>query len=89
MGIQSCNQFTIPQAEATVKIAKSMLKKVTQDNLDINLAILAWHNTPTEGGHHSPVQKLQSRRTRTQLPTASELLNHTYQRGNSTQKTEG
>ena len=48
------------KAEATVKIAKSMLKKVTQDNLDISLAILAWRNTPTEGGHHSPVQKLQS-----------------------------
>ena len=47
------------KAEATVKIAKSMLKKVTQDNLDISLAILACRNTPT-GGHHSPVQKLQS-----------------------------
>jgi len=51
-----------------------MLKKVTRDNLDINLAILAWHNTPTEGSVYSPVQKLQSRRTRTQLPISSELL---------------
>ena len=49
------------KAEATVKIAKNMLKKVTQDNLAVNLAILAWRNTPTEGGHYSPVQKLQSR----------------------------
>ena len=69
------------KAEATVKIAKSMLKKVTQDNLDISLAILAWCNTPTEGGHHSPVQKLQSQRTRTQLPTASELLKPEIPRG--------
>ena len=62
------------KAEATVKIAKNMLKKVTQDNLDMNLAILAWRNTPTDRGQYSPVQKLQSRRTRTQLPTASKLL---------------
>ena len=62
------------KAEATVKIAKNMLKKVNQDNQDMNLAILAWQNTPTEEGHYSPVQKLQSRRTRTQLPTISELL---------------
>ena len=62
------------KAEATVKIAKGMLKKVNQDNLDMSLAILAWRNTPTEGGNYSPAQKLQSRRTRTQLPTASELL---------------
>jgi len=26
-----------------------MLKKVTQDNMDINLAMVAWRNTPTEG----------------------------------------
>ena len=62
------------KAEATVKIAKNMLRKVTQDNQDMNLAILTWCNTPTEGGNYSPVQKLQSRRTRTQLLTASELL---------------
>jgi len=61
------------KAEAALKIAKTMLKKVTQDNLDINLAILAWCNTPTEGSVYSPVQKLQSRRTQTQ-PTSSELL---------------
>jgi len=51
-----------------------MLKKVTQDRTDINLAILSWRNTPTEGGKYSPVQKLHSRRTRTQLPTSSKLL---------------
>ena len=62
------------KAEATVEIAKGMLKKVNQDNLDMSLAILAWRNTPTEGAYYSPAQKLQSRRTCTQLPTASELL---------------
>ena len=62
------------KAEAALKIAKTMLKKVTQGNLDINLAILAWCNTPTEGSVYSPVQKLQSRQTRTQLPTSSEKI---------------
>ena len=51
-----------------------MLRKVTQDNQDMNLAILTWHDTPTEGVNYSPVQKLQSCRSHTQLPTASYLL---------------
>jgi len=62
------------KAESAVIIAKTMLKKVTQANMNINLAMLAWHNTPTEGSLYSPVQKLQSRRTRMQLPTSSKLL---------------
>jgi len=48
-------------ARQKVKIAKTMLKKVTQDNMDINLSMLAWHNTQKEGSIYSPVQKLQSR----------------------------
>jgi len=51
-----------------------MLKKVTKDRMDINLTILSWRNTPTEGRQYSPVKKLHSRRTRTQLPTSSKLL---------------
>ena len=51
-----------------------MLKKVTKDNRDINLALLSWRSTPTAGGHYSPVQKLHSRRTHTQLPKANKLL---------------
>ena len=58
-----------------------MLRKVTRDNQDMNLAILTWHNTPTEGGNYSPVQKLQSRRTHKQLPTASELLHPEIRNG--------
>lgn len=69
------------KAESAVKIAKSMLKKVTQGRMDINLAILSWRNTPTEGGQYSPVQKLHSRRTRTQLPTSSKLLKPTIAKG--------
>ena len=44
------------KAEATVKIAKNMLGKVTQDNQDMNLAILTWHDIPTEGGHYITIQ---------------------------------
>ena len=62
------------KAEAALKIAKTMLKKVAQDNMDINLAMLAWRNTVTEISIYCPVQKLQSRRTRIQLPTSSQLL---------------
>ena len=45
-----------------------------QDKKDINLTILEWRNTPTEGGCHSPAQKLHSRRTRTLLPICNQLL---------------
>ena len=62
------------KAESAVKIAKRLLKKATQDKKDINLTILEWRNTPTEGGPYSPVQKLQSRRTHTLLPTSKQLL---------------
>ena len=39
------------KAEAAVKIAKRLLKKVSKDHTDIHLAVLrlAWRNTPTEG----------------------------------------
>ena len=48
------------KAEAAVKRTKRMLKKVSKDHTDIHLADLAWRNTSTEGGPHSPVQKLHS-----------------------------
>ena len=69
------------KAESVVKIAKSLLKKVTKDNKDVNLAILSWRNTSTERGQYSPVQKLHSRRTRTQLPTSNKLLKPKVARG--------
>ena len=62
------------KVEAAVKIAKRLIKKAKKDKKDIQLAILNWQNTPTEGSHSSPIQKLQSRRTRTLLPTPEILL---------------
>ena len=69
------------KAEGKVNIPKNMLKRVTQDNLDMSLAILTWCNAPTEGGHYSWVQKLQQRRMHTQLPTAGELLKSEISKG--------
>nr|XP_006821271.1 PREDICTED: uncharacterized protein K02A2.6-like [Saccoglossus kowalevskii] len=60
--------------EAAVKIAKRIIKKSQRNNEDPWKAILDWRNTPTEGTHRSPVQRLMSRRTRTLLPTANRLL---------------
>ena len=62
------------KAESAVKIAKRLIKKAKGDNQDMHLVILNWRNTPSEGINSSPVQKLQSRRTRTLLPTRNELL---------------
>jgi len=63
------------KAEATVKIAKRLIKKTKANNQDLYLAILEWRNTPSDSGtRSSPVQKLMSRRTNTLLPTPEGLL---------------
>ena len=49
--------------------------------LDVWKAILDWRNTPTENMSSSPVQSLMSRRTRTLLPTASQLLKPKVEEG--------
>ena len=58
------------KVESAVKLAKTILRKAT----DVDLALLSWRNTPTEGMNSSPAQRLYSRRTRTQLPTQRSLL---------------
>ena len=58
------------KVESAVKIAKTILRKAT----DLDLALLSWRNTPTEGMDSSPAQRLFSRRTRTQIPTKQTLL---------------
>ncbi len=59
------------KSESAVKIAKNILKKAK--NTDIQMALLEWRNTPDANGN-SPMQKLQSRRTKTTLPTAEILF---------------
>lgn len=57
-----------------MKTAKSLIKKTLKDNRDPWLALLDQRNTATESIGTSPAQKLMSRRTRTLLLTATNLL---------------
>ena len=61
------------KVENAVKTAKRILKKAQADNRDPYLALLDWRNTPTEGLHSSPVQRLMGRRTRTLLHISAKL----------------
>jgi len=62
------------KVESAVKIAKSLIMKSLKDNKDPWLALLDQRNTPTESIGTSPAQRLMSRRTRTLLLTAANLL---------------
>lgn len=61
------------KVEITVGIAKNMLEKCHKTNTDAHLALLNIRNTP-RGDAGSPAQRLFSRRTQTQIPTAPALL---------------
>ena len=62
------------KVESAVKIVTSFIKKSQRDKRDLWLSILDWRNIPTECMNTSPVQRLISRRTKTVLPTTSDLL---------------
>lgn len=62
------------KAESAVKVAKTLFKKAQRAGQDPWKSLLDWRNTPTEGMDSSPVQRLMSRRTRTQLPISAQLL---------------
>ena len=62
------------KAESAVQEAKKILKKAAASRSDPYLALLAHRNTPQEGFGTSPAQRLLSRRTKTNLPTSSNLL---------------
>ena len=59
------------KVESAIKTAKRLLKKSNAARSDIHLALLDWRNTPLES---SPAQRMFGRRTRTLIPTTSELL---------------
>lgn len=61
-------------AEATVKIAKKMMKKCSLNKEDPYLALLNIRNTPQEGTEYSPTQRIMGRRTKTLIPTHNKLL---------------
>ncbi len=62
------------KAEATVKIAKTLLKKCKQSGYNFNLTLLDYRNTPKSQIGLSPAQRMFSRRTKTLLPTSEKLL---------------
>ena len=62
------------KAESAVKIAKGIIVKNKKSKGDLDLALLEWRNTPTEGLGSSPAQRLFGRRTKTLLPTTRKLL---------------
>ena len=62
------------KAENRVKTAKSILKKAADFGYDPHLSLLDFRKTPSEGMDSSPAQHLLSRRTRSLLSLAGELL---------------
>jgi transposase InsO family protein len=60
--------------EATVKIAKMLIKKCRKSNYNIHLALLDYRNTPCKHIGLSPAQRMFSRRTKTLLPISDQLL---------------
>ena len=63
------------KVESAVKIAKRLIRKTNKDGTsDLQQALLEWRNTPTEGLHSSPAQRIFGRRTRTLIPIKSSLL---------------
>ena len=62
------------KAENRVKTAKSILKKAADFGYDPHLSLLDFRETPSEGMDSSPAQHLLSRRTRSLLSLAGELL---------------
>ena len=62
------------KSENAVKTAKRLMEKASQDGEDPFLALLAWRNTPSEQLGPSPAQIMFGRRTRTHLPTTTQLM---------------
>jgi transposase InsO family protein len=62
------------KVERAVQVIKNLLRKSQTDKQDFHLALLEFHNTPTNDILGSPAQRLMGRRTRTLLPTTHKLL---------------
>ena len=71
--ISPYNSKGVGKVESAVKMAKNLFRKAKEDNRDPYLAMLDHRNTPTQG-MLSPAQRLMQRRTKTLLPTTTELL---------------
>ena len=61
-------------AERSIQTVKRLMYKCYETGEDLYLALLDLRNTPRDNQVGSPAQRLMGRRTRTRLPTCSELL---------------
>ena len=61
-------------AERSIQTVKRLMYKCVETGEDLYLALLDLRNTPRDNLISSPVQRLMGRRTKTRLPTCSELL---------------
>ena len=62
------------KVENAVKVAQNTMRKARLAGTDLNLSLLDYRNTPTEGIGSSPAQRLFGRRTKTLIPTSTRLL---------------
>lgn len=61
-------------AERTIQTIKKLIKKCSENNEDVNLALLAYRNTPVLD-MYTPAQILMSRRLRDHMPIIEKNLN--------------
>lgn len=61
-------------AERAVQIAKKILFKCMDDNLDYRIALLQYRNTPVAGTIFSPAQLLMNRNLKVKLPVTYQYL---------------
>lgn len=61
-------------SEKAVGICKNILKKSKESNIDWQIALLEYRNSPLTGLNFSPAQILFSRTCRTKIPISRELL---------------
>ena len=62
------------KAESAVKICKGLMKKAIAGNVDFQMCLLDWRNTPSATIGSSPAQRFFSRRTRSLLPIEESLM---------------
>lgn len=66
------------KAENAVKTVKRLFAKCKSSGHSEFQALLNWRNTPGEGMHSSPAQRLMGRRCKTLLPSTASLLHPRY-----------
>ena len=59
-------------AEKFVQIVKNLFYKAKEEGVDINKYLMIYHNTPLACTSKSPMQMLQQRSARSQLPMSND-----------------